>query len=190
MSDPSLGDFPLLDLDDILAQTAVRLAGRFPGVFSQETVEQHLFESYLQLSRTARIRPHLPMLAERFAMEQLTALAQTRGNLVKAVPDILFLCADNAGRSQLAAALADRYAHGLIRVRCAGSHPADWLDENVLESLGEWDIEVMEAYPKRLTDEVLRACDGIVTMGCGDNCPVCPASGTWTGRSPIRPDGR
>ncbi|MGI5243150.1 three-helix bundle dimerization domain-containing protein [Dactylosporangium sp. CA-139066] len=171
MSEPSLGDFPL-QIDDILAQIAVRIGERFRGVFGAQTVERYLFESYLDLYRTARIRRHLPALAERFAVERLTALAQTRGALGKPVPGVLFVCAYNAGRSQLAAALAERYGAGRVQVRCAGSHPADWLDENVLEALGEWDIEVMEAYPKPLTDEVLHAADVIVTMGCGDACPI------------------
>jgi hypothetical protein len=71
-----------------------------------------------------------------FAAERLTALAQTRGAIGKIVPEVLFLCAYNAGRSQIAASLGDRYAAGRVHVRCAGSHPADWLDLTVLEAHG------------------------------------------------------
>jgi arsenate reductase len=111
-------------------------------------------------------------LAENFASERLTALAQAQGHVAKPVPELLYLCAYNAGRSQIAASLTDRYARGRVHVRCAGSHPADWLDLNVLEALGEWGIEVQQLYPKPLTDDVLAAADVIVTMGCGDACPV------------------
>ena len=161
-----------IDIDDVLGEVAIRLSNRFIGVFSPQTVERCVVESYFDLSRTARIQRHLPALAENFAAERLTALAQTRGAIGKPVPEVLFLCAYNAGRSQIAASLGQRYAHGRVHVRCAGSHPADWLDLNVLEALGEWDIEVEQLYPKPLTQDVLGAADVIVTMGCGDACPV------------------
>jgi arsenate reductase len=172
MTDEPLLDMAIRDVDDILHQIAARLSGRFRGVFNAQTVERCVFESYLQLFRGARIRRHLPALTEHFASDRLTALAQVQGRIGKPVPEVLYLCAYNAGRSQLAAALTDRYAHGRVHVRCAGSHPADWLDLNVLEALGEWDIEVQQAYPKPLTDDVLHAADVIVTMGCGDACPI------------------
>jgi protein-tyrosine-phosphatase len=171
MDDPLL-DMATHDVDDILHQVAERLARRFAGVFNSQTVERCVVESYFDLFRGARIRRHLPALAENFASERLTALAQIQGRLDKAVPEVLFLRAYNAGRSQIAASLTDRYAQGRVHVRCAGSHPADWLDLTVLEALGEWDIEVEQLYPKPLTDDVLRAADVIVTMGCGDACPV------------------
>ena len=164
-----LGGF---DVDNVLSEVARRLAERFTGVFSPETVERCMVESHYDLYRTARIHRHLPALAENFAAERLTALAQTRGAIGKIVPEVLFLCACNAGRSQIAASLGDRYAAGRVHVHCVGSHPADWLDLTVLEALGEWGIEVEQLYPKPLTDDVLRAADVIVTMGCGDACPV------------------
>jgi protein-tyrosine-phosphatase len=160
------------DADHVLGQIASRLSGRFTGVFGPETVERYVFESYMYLYRTVRIQAHLPALTENFATERLTALAQVEGSIDKPVPEVLFLCAYNAGRSQLAAALADRYADGRVHVRCAGSHPADWLDENVIEALGEWGVNMSRAYPKPLTPDILGASDVIVIMGCGDACPV------------------
>jgi protein-tyrosine-phosphatase len=171
MDDPLL-DTATRELDDILHRVAARLARRFAGVFSAQTVERCVFESYLELQRAARIRRHLPALAENFASERLTAPAQARGRLGKPVPEVLYLCAYNAGRSQMATSLTDRYAKGRLHVRCAGSHPADTLDLTVLEALGEWGIEMQQLYPKPLTDDVLQAADVIVTMGCGDACPV------------------
>ncbi|WFE53098.1 arsenate reductase ArsC [Micromonospora sp. WMMD1155] len=160
------------DVDYVLGQIAKRLSSRFTGVFGPETVERYVFESYMYLHRTVRLQTHLPALTENFATERLTALAQVDGTIDKPVPEVLFLCAYNAGRSQLATALADRYAQGRVHVRCAGSHPAGGLDHNVVEALDEWGIDIGRAYPKPLTPDVLGASDVIVTMGCGDACPV------------------
>jgi arsenate reductase len=93
---------------------------------------------------------------------------------VTGVPEVLFVCVHNAGRSQMAAALLDRHAHGRVHVRSAGSEPTDQINPAVIEALAEWDIDVTQEFPKPLTDEFARAADVIVTMGCGDACPVYP----------------
>jgi protein-tyrosine-phosphatase len=90
------------------------------------------------------------------------------------IPEVLFVCVHNAGRSQIAAALLDHHAHGRVHVRSAGSEPADQVNPAVIEALAEWNIDVTREFPKPLTDEVARAADVIVTMGCGDACPVYP----------------
>ena len=84
------------------------------------------------------------------------------------------MCVHNAGRSQMAAALLDHHAQGRVRVRSAGSDPADEINPAVVEALAEVGIDVRKAYPKPLTDEAVRATDVVVTMGCGDACPVYP----------------
>jgi protein-tyrosine-phosphatase len=93
---------------------------------------------------------------------------------VTGVPEVLFVCVHNAGRSQMAAALLDHHAHGRVQVRSAGSDPADHVNPAVIDALAEWGIDVTQEFPKPLTDEVARAADVIVTMGCGDACPVYP----------------
>ncbi|MDQ1534758.1 MAG: hypothetical protein QOF28_2519 [Actinomycetota bacterium] len=90
------------------------------------------------------------------------------------IPEVLFVCVHNAGRSQMAAALLDHHAQGRVQVRSAGSEPADQVNPAVVEALAEWDIDVTQELPKPLTDEAARAADVIVTMGCGDACPVYP----------------
>ena len=90
------------------------------------------------------------------------------------VPEVLFVCVHNAGRSQMAAALLDHHARGRVRVRSAGSEPADHVNPAVIAALAEWNIDVTREFPKPLTDELARAADVIVTMGCGDACPVYP----------------
>jgi len=90
------------------------------------------------------------------------------------VPEVLFVCVHNAGRSQMAAALLDHYAAGRVRVRSAGSAPADEVNPAVVEAMGELGIDLTTAAPKRLTTEGVSAADVVVTMGCGDACPVFP----------------
>ena len=90
------------------------------------------------------------------------------------VPEVLFVCVHNAGRSQMAAALLDRAAEGRVHVRSAGSTPADEIHENVRRAMDEIDIDLSKEFPKPLTDDVVRAADVVITMGCGDACPVYP----------------
>jgi len=90
------------------------------------------------------------------------------------VPEVLFVCVHNAGRSQMAAALLDHHAHGRVHVRSAGSEPADRLNPAVIEAMAELGLDLGKAFPKPLTEEVVRAADVVITMGCGDACPVFP----------------
>ena len=89
-------------------------------------------------------------------------------------PTVLFVCVHNAGRSQMAAALLRRHAAGRVRVLSAGSAPAGEIHPGVLEALGEVGIDLAGARPERLDDAAVRAADVVVTMGCGDACPVYP----------------
>jgi protein-tyrosine-phosphatase len=90
------------------------------------------------------------------------------------IPEVLFVCVHNAGRSQMAAALLERHGAGRVRVRSAGSEPADSLNPAVVAALAEVGLDVTAAIPKRLTDESVQAADVVITMGCGDACPVYP----------------
>ena len=92
------------------------------------------------------------------------------------VPEVLFVCVHNAGRSQMAAALLDHYAHGRVRVRSAGSAPASEVNPAVVTAMAEIGLDVSRSFPKPLTDEGARAANVIVTMGCGDACPVYPGT--------------
>ena len=89
-------------------------------------------------------------------------------------PEVLFVCVHNAGRSQMAAALLDRHAGGRIKVRSAGSEPADRINPAVVEALAEIGLDIRKEFPKPLTDDAVRAADVVVTMGCGDACPAYP----------------
>ena len=89
-------------------------------------------------------------------------------------PEVLFVCVHNAGRSQMAAALLDHHARGRVQVRSAGSDPADSLNPAVVAAMAEVGIDLSRELPKPLTDASVKAADVVITMGCGDACPVYP----------------
>ncbi|TWH72552.1 protein-tyrosine-phosphatase [Modestobacter roseus] len=164
----------LLDPNTVLRRHVEDLSARFAGMVNPETVERMVFESFATLGRTARVKTHLPVMACRFATERLTALAQAKGVLAKEAPEVLFVCVQNAGRSQLAAAMVEHFSQGRVHVRSAGSMPAAEIDPVVLDVLTDRGMTVTDAFPKPLTDDVVQAADVVITMGCGDACPVYP----------------
>jgi protein-tyrosine-phosphatase len=158
------------DLDRIVDD----LAYHYDGVFSRAEVAAAVEEGRALLEPSATVTDFLPVLVGRFARDQLLATAQVEGRVATAVPEVVFVCVRNAGRSQLAAALAQHLAGPRVHVRSAGSRPAGGIDPTVVSVLAERGIALTEAFPKPLTDRVVRAADVIVTMGCGDACPVYP----------------
>ena len=170
--DALLGDATRIARAPDLDRIARDLAVRFRGVFSPETVQAKVKESYELLSRGSQS----PLLASRaavFAATRLDALsratAQTHG-----VPTVLFVCVQNAGRSQLAAGILRQLAGDRVVVRTAGSAPAGEVRHTVVTVLDEIGVALASEFPKPLTDEAVRAADVVVTMGCGDACPVYP----------------
>jgi protein-tyrosine-phosphatase/DNA-binding transcriptional ArsR family regulator len=158
----------------VLERISRDLATRFQGTFSPETVAEYVNESYGLLSTRARITRYLPSLTSRFAADRLRALADADGLVPVDVPDVLFVCVQNAGRSQLASAILRSLAGDRVRVLTAGSEPAGAINPLIVAALDEVGIPVGGEYPKPLTDEVVRAADYVVTMGCGDACPIYP----------------
>jgi arsenate reductase (thioredoxin) len=154
-------------------QASEALAREFEGIFSQETIERYIGES-LDLLGETRVNVFVPVLAHRFARERLKALGQAEGTIVKEHPEVLFVCVQNAGRSQMAAGLMSLRAAGKVHVRSAGSDPAEEINPAVVEAMAEFGIDLHEEFPKPLTDEVVRAADAVITMGCGDACPIYP----------------
>jgi arsenate reductase (thioredoxin) len=153
---------------------AAQLRSEFEGIFSRETIDATLKDSYDKLAAEARVTIYLNLFAEKFARERLRAVAKLEGRMTVDVPEVLFVCVHNAGRSQMAAGLLDHRAQGSVRVRSAGSEPASSLNSSVLDAMREIGIDVSQEFPKPLTDEVVRAADVVITMGCGDACPIYP----------------
>ena len=165
-------------MTDSVLQQAVdsvceRLAGEFAGTFSPETVSRYVNDTSGRWTH-ATVTTYLPVMIERFSRERLRALAKSEGKIVADTPEVLFVCVHNAGRSQMAAALLDHHAQGRVHVLSAGSEPADRVNPAVVAAMDEVGIDVAKEFPKPLTDEVVRAADVVITMGCGDACPIYP----------------
>ncbi|MFF4761052.1 low molecular weight phosphatase family protein [Streptomyces sp. NPDC001292] len=160
--------------DERLAVGAPRLATRHAGRFGVETVQSLLTDSYRRLAETASVTMHLVVLAERLTAERLDALAHVHGAPGSGLPRVLFVCSHNAGRSQLAAALSQHRVQGRVTVSPAGTHPAPDIEPHIEQVLTEAGADPTAAFPKPLTDEVVRAADIVITMGCGDACPIVP----------------
>ena len=163
------------------------LAYRFDRTFSRETVDRYVRECYELLSARATVTTHLATLTSRFATDRLSALATTRGLNPQATPEVLFVCTENAGRSQMAGAVLRHVAGDQVHVRSAGSAPAAQIELAIVEALDEIGISLPMEFPKPLTDDVVQASDYVITMGCGDACPVYPGRRymDWTLADPI-----
>jgi arsenate reductase len=159
-----------------LERSVDQLAKEFRGIWSRETIARFLDECHTELEQRGRGRVvnFLPLMAGRFARDRLWALAQAEGLVEKTKPEVLFVCVRNAGRSQIAASLTHHLSNGWIGVRSAGSLPAEEVHPVVIQVMEEIGVDVHTEFPKPLTDEVVRAADVVVTMGCGDACPVYP----------------
>ena len=149
------------------------LAADFAGVFSRETVRSVLADSVARLER-AGTTTHRSVRAYRFARQRLADTAASTSRRPRSEPTVLFVCSQNAGRSQLAAALLEHAAQGRVVVRSAGTGPADQLHGAVVDALAESGLDCASAFPKPLAPEALEAADVVVTLGCGDACPVLP----------------
>jgi protein-tyrosine-phosphatase/DNA-binding transcriptional ArsR family regulator len=159
---------------DLPERVSIRLLEEFRGTFGEAVIERYVRESLLSLTRTADA-DFLPALVYRFARDRLRAVAQAQGKVSKDRPELLFVCVQNAGRSQMAAGLATRLSGGRISARSAGSRPVVGVDPVVAQAMSERGVDLVDQFPKPLTDEVVRAADVVVTMGCGDACPIYPA---------------
>ena len=157
-----------------LEKICSELAYKYDGVFSSGTIARVVYESYDMLATQSTVSDYLTLLTERFAQDRLLAVAQAEGRVAKPTPEVLFLCVQNAGRSQMAAAFMHHLSGGRVHVRSAGSKPGGSVNSTVAAAMAEVGVNLTEAFPKPMTDDVVRAADVIVTMGCGDACPVYP----------------
>ncbi|WP_439591852.1 metalloregulator ArsR/SmtB family transcription factor [Microbacterium sp.] len=170
--DALLGDSPGSASPPDLQRISDDLALRFRGVFSAETVRATVDDSYTLLAR-AGTSTTLGSRVATFASTRLEALARAEGS-PHGIPSVLFVCVQNAGRSQLAAGILRQLAGDRLVVRTAGSAPAGDVRQSIATALEEIGIPLAGEFPKPLTDEAVRAADVVVTMGCGDACPIYP----------------
>lgn len=157
-----------------LKSAAVQLAVEFEGTFGRETIEPFLHSSYEQFAHRATIIKFLPLIAERFARQRLQALAKVEGLDQGGKPAVLFLCTHNAGRSQMALGFFHALAGDRAVGWSGGSEPGDLLNPAAVRAMAERGIDISHEFPKPWTDETVRAADVVVSMGCGDACPIFP----------------
>jgi arsenate reductase (thioredoxin) len=167
---------PPLSVDQQLAlrTAAANLRTQFTGVFGPETIERFLTSSYDQFADGASVPTFLPLLAERFARQRLTALARVEGTADDGRPIVLFLCVHNAGRSQMAMGFFTHLAGENAVAWSGGSEPGSEVNPAAIGAMAERGIDISAEFPKPWTEEIVRAADVVVTMGCGDACPVYP----------------
>ena len=178
-----------LSIDQQLAlrTAATRLQGQFAEYFGVETIERFLHSSYDQFAGRATVPNFLPLLAERFARQRLTALARVEGKITDTKPTVLFVCTHNAGRSQMALGFFTHLAGDQAIAWSGGSEPGNEINPAAVQAMAEVGIDITSEFPKPWTDEIVQAADVVVTMGCGDACPSSPENATKNGPSPTPP---
>lgn len=157
----------------LIRASAARLQRDFDGIFGVETIERFMADSFARLTH-ARIRAYVPVMAERFTRDRLRAVAKTDGTIASDKPTVLFLCVHNAGRSQMAAGWTRHLAGNRVEVLSGGSDPASEVNPAAVEAMAEVGIDIAGEFPRPWTDEIVGATDVVITMGCGDACPVIP----------------
>jgi protein-tyrosine-phosphatase len=182
----STADGPVVDPGEhkpLLDRLIEEFTAQYADVFARETVQRFVLESYALLAARASVQRFLPALTARFAADRLSALAQPYDAAMRPARsrsaehpagDVLFVCVRNSGRSQIAAATMRALAGDRVRVRTAGTVPASAMDPAVRTELKRRGLDGLAELPRPLTDEVVRASGVVVTMGCGEACPVFP----------------
>ncbi len=150
------------------------LSSDFDGIFGTETIEQFLHSSFDQFAEHATVTKFLPLMAERFARQRLRALAKGEGLRDDGKPTVLSLCVHNAGRSQMAMGFFTDLAGYRAVAWSGGSEPGMEVNPAAIAAMAERGIDISGEYPKPWTDETVRAADVVITMGCGDACPIFP----------------
>ena len=163
-----------VDQQHLVRKVTANLQDQFAGTFGPETIERFVVDSLELLLPTAKVTTFLPVLAESFTKDRLQALGKTDGSLPSTIPGVLFLCVHNAGRSQMAAGWLRHLTSGRVTVYSGGSEPASEINAAAIAAMAEVGIDITAEFPKPWTDEIVRAADVVITMGCGDACPLYP----------------
>lgn len=163
-----------IDQQHALRTALARLRDEFGGTVGAETIERFLHASYDHFACRGSIPNFLPLLAERFTRQRLRALAKVEERHDDGTPTVLFLCVHNAGRSQMAMGFFQHLAGDRAVGWSGGSEPDHEINPSAVAAMAERGIDITGEFPKPWTDEIVRAADVVITMGCGDTCPVFP----------------
>lgn len=158
---------------EALERVKQELSTEFAGVFSPQTIDEFVLEAVSSFAQP-EISAYLPELVKRYARDLLAALAQTSGAVAKSHPEVLFVCVKNVARSQMAAAFLRHHGGGRMNARCAGTSPASEIQRGVSTVMEERGLGLGDAFPKPLHPTLIQAANVIVTLGCGDACPILP----------------
>ena len=176
-----------IDQEAGLATSAERLTREFEGTFGRETIDRFLHASYTDLAARATVPTYLPLLTEKFARQRLRALAKVDGMHLTGTPTVLFLCVHNA------LGFFQHHAGDRAIGWSGGSEPGEQINPVAVQVMAERGIDIAGEFPKPWTDEIVRAADAVITMGCGDACPIFPGKRyeEWTLPDPAgwTPDG-
>jgi arsenate reductase len=164
-----------VEMRPLIRASADRLRSDFAGMFGEETIQRSMAESWESL-QGARVAAFVPLFVERFTRQRLRALARVEGKSTDTRPMVVFLCVQNAGRSQMAAGWLQHLAGDEVEVFSGGSNPASEVNPAAIEAMAEIGVDISSEFPKPWTDEVVQAANMVVTMGCGDSCPIFPGT--------------
>jgi protein-tyrosine-phosphatase len=158
---------------EIIDNAVNQLSRKYAGKFDESDILPVVKESY-QSFADAKVRTFIAVFTSRYADDRLRALAKNRGLITDAPPSVLFVCVHNAGRSQMAAGWLRHLSRGKIEVYSGGSLPGKDLNESAVEAMREVGIDIANEFPKPFAVEIVQAADVVITMGCGDSCPIFP----------------
>jgi arsenate reductase (thioredoxin) len=162
-----------VEIRPLIRNVATRLREEFEGVFAVETIQRFMAESYSTF-QDAKTTAFVPLFVERYTRQRLRALGRIEGTITRDVPLVVFLCVHNAGRSQMAAGWLRHLSGDGAEVFSGGSDPASEVNPAAVAAMAEAGIDIASEFPKPWTDEIVHAADVVITMGCGDSCPVFP----------------
>lgn len=158
---------------EIIEHSVSQLARKYAGKFDESEIRPVVKESYASFA-DAKVRTFVPVFTTRYADDRLRALAKVRGFITDAPPSVLFVCVHNAGRSQMAAGWLRHLSKGKIEVYSGGSLPGKDLNAAAVAAMQEVGIDIANEFPKPFAVEIVQAADVVITMGCGDTCPIFP----------------
>jgi protein-tyrosine-phosphatase len=159
--------------NDIIEHGVNQLARKYAGKFDETEIRPIVKESYESFA-DAKVRTFVAVFTTRYADDRLRAMAKVRGLITDAPPSVLFVCVHNAGRSQMAAGWVRHLSKGKIEVYSGGSLPGKDLNTAAVVAMQEVGIDIANEFPKPFAVEIVQAADVVITMGCGDTCPIFP----------------
>ena len=158
---------------EIIEHSVSQLARKYAGKFDESEIRPVVKESYVSFA-DAKVRTFIPVFTTRYADDRLRAMAKVRGLITDTPPSVLFVCVHNAGRSQMAAGWLRHLSRGKIEVYSGGSLPGKDLNAAAVAAMQEVGIDIANEFPKPFAVEIVQAADVVITMGCGDTCPIFP----------------